>query len=100
VHDELDDAEHTRILEQHYQEIRDLKNPLKMTQIETEDKGAREVPASSIPSGSAAGEDKVKGTRSCKLKPSATSKPRQAMPTQKSSKAKNDREYRKKYFNS
>lgn len=99
-HDELDDAERTRILEHHYQEIKDLKNPLKMTQIETEDKGAREVPASSIPSGSAAGEDKVKGTRSCKLEPGATSMPRQAMPTQKSSKAKNDWEYRKKYFNS
>lgn len=99
-HDELDDAERTRILEQHYQEIKDLKNPLKVTQIETKDKGAREVPASSIPSGSAAGEDKVKGTRSCKLEPSATSMPRQAMPTQKSSKAKNDWEYRKKHFNS
>lgn len=102
-HDELDIAERTRVLEQYNQEIEDLENPLQMTQIATEDKGTREVPASLIPIGPigrAVGEDKVKGTQNCKNEPSDTSKPRQAMPTPKSSKAKSDWDHEKKYYNS
>ncbi|KAJ6117877.1 hypothetical protein N7523_005781 [Penicillium sp. IBT 18751x] len=71
-----------------------------MAQIATQNQGAREVPSSPSPTRRVVGEDNVKGTQNCKIEPSATSSPRQAMPTQKSSRAKSDWEHRKRYFNS
>lgn len=97
-HDELDNAQRTKIIEQYYQEIRDLKDPVKMAQIVTEDKGARNAPTSPMLPG-VVGENEVNGTQNCKAGPCDTSKPRQAMPTQKTSKARSDWQHQKEYFN-
>ncbi|KAJ5150850.1 uncharacterized protein N7482_010102 [Penicillium canariense] len=99
--DDLDNAERSRVLEQHHQEIEALKNPPKVTKNAKdaiEHEGAREVPASPSFTGIDTGEDTRKQPRIGSNEHSDRSKP-QAMPSQKPSKARSDWDHQKKFLN-
>jgi len=97
--DEIDEAERAKVLEQHHEEIENLKRGPRAAKNTTENKRIKAVLASSISSGDT-GENTEKDTQSQTDELSDEPRTRQAMPIQMSLKAKADWDYQKKFLNS
>ncbi|KAJ5203268.1 hypothetical protein N7449_005347 [Penicillium cf. viridicatum] len=96
--DEFDDAERARVLEQHRQEIEDLKNPPRPPSRPASPQ--RRVSSGTITSTTstiteASSDSSVAGTQSPSVQPTS----RQVMPPKKTSGAKRDWDYQKKFLN-
>lgn len=96
--DEFEDAERARVLEQHHQEIEDLKNPPRPPSHPASPQ--RRLSSGTITSTTSAiteasSDSSVTGTQSPSVQPTS----RQVMPPKKTSGAKGDWNYHKQFFN-
>lgn len=96
--DEIDDAERARVLEQHRQEIEDLRNPQQLPSPPASPQrrlSSETIAGTPSPITETSSNSSVTVTRSPSVQPTS----RQVMPLKKTSAAKGDWEYQKKFLN-